>query len=158
MVDLILELGKIAREESGEALAKIASAVLKFFHTDAAAVLLYDPSVRSAYVAASISKSDSLLVQSDITLRVTSGSSLYQAALNPTRPLIVPAEAGDPVLGAAGGMTAAVIPMVYSGLCPGSCSSVLVTARCSFGTTPTSSWLWRRCPRSLGARCASRSL
>jgi PAS domain S-box-containing protein len=119
MVDLILELGKIAREESGEALAKIASAVLKFFHTDAAAVLLYDPSVRSAYVAASISKSDSLLVQSDITLRVTSGSSLYQAALNPTRPLIVPAEAGDPVLGAAGGMTAAVIPMVYSGAVPG---------------------------------------
>jgi len=118
-VDLILELGKILREESDEALARVANVVLKHFHTEAVAVLLYDPAVRSAYVAASVSKSDSFLVPGDITLRVTAGSSLHQAALNPDRPLIVPADAGDPVLGPAGGMAAAVIPMVYSGTVSG---------------------------------------
>ena len=117
VADLILELGMIARQQGGrdESLSKVAELVLGSFAADAVAILLYDPSFRSAYVAASTGKSDSLLVPNDITLRVTAGSSLSMATLNPDKPLVVSGDVGDPVLGSAGGMTAAVIPMVSSG-------------------------------------------
>lgn len=116
-LELILEVGRIARADRGrdESLVQIAGLVLASFEADAVAILLYDPSYRSAYVAASIGKGESLLVPNDITLRVTGGSSLSVAAEEPDKPLIVPEDAGDPVLGTAGGMAVAVIPMVSGG-------------------------------------------
>ncbi len=117
MTDILLELGRIAQEEGArdESLRMVAETLLESLSTDALAVLLYEPSFRSAYVAASVGKTDAVLVQSDITLRVTSGSSLHQAAERPDKPLIVPPDLGDPVLGSAGGMTAIVAPMVCGG-------------------------------------------
>ncbi len=98
-----------------ESLSKVARLILGCFPAESVAILLYDPGFRSAYVAASTGKSDSLLVPNDITLRVTEGSSLAHAARFPEKPLIVPKNSGDPVLGPAGGMVAAVVPMVHSG-------------------------------------------
>jgi PAS domain S-box-containing protein len=111
---LLLEMGRIARDNPGrdDSLSRVAELVLENFPADAVSILLYDPSSRSAYVPVSVSRADDVsLVPADITLRVSAGSSLEQALRNPDKPLFVPEGSEDPVLGTAGNLPVAVIPM-----------------------------------------------
>ena len=111
---VLLHMGTIARENLGrdESLARVGRLVLDSFPADAVAILLYDASSRSAYVPVSLSRVEEVsLVPADITLRVSAGSSLHKALENPDKPLFVPEGAGDPVLGTAGHLPVAVIPM-----------------------------------------------
>lgn len=115
---LILEMGEIARGNPGldEAMERVARLVMDSFPVDAAAVLTYDPSSRSAYVQASLASADEMiLVPQDITLRVTAGSCLHQSLENPEKPLFVPDGSEDPVLGTAEGVPVAVIPLASGG-------------------------------------------
>lgn len=115
---MVRGLGEIARRSRGrdEDMARAARLVIDSFPVDAAAVLLYDPSSKSAYVPVSIAgPDDASLVPQDITLRVIAGSCLQQALEVPDKPLFVPESAGDPVLGTAGGLSVAVIPMASGG-------------------------------------------
>lgn len=115
---LLLEMGRVARKKlmRDESLAEIARLILGSFSVDAAAILLYDPGSRSAYVSASVAQAEDLyLVPSDITLRVSAGSSLQKALESPDKPLLVLEGADDPVLGSAKDLPVAVIPMVSGG-------------------------------------------
>lgn len=119
---LILQIGDIARRdlELGTAMEMVARLVTGHFHVDSTAVLIYDPSSRSAYVQASAAAEEGLLlVPQDITLRVTSGSCLHQSLESPGKPLFVPDGSEDPVLGTAPGTPVAVIPMTSGGKASG---------------------------------------
>ena len=109
---LLLEMGRITRGNltRDEALGNIARLILESFPIDAVAILLYEPSAKSAYVVSSVAN-DHLLISPDITLRVDSDSCLVESALNPHSPLILVKGHNDSVLGKLEHSFAAVIPM-----------------------------------------------
>ncbi|NLC15250.1 MAG: PAS domain S-box protein [Firmicutes bacterium] len=109
---LLLEMGRITRGNltRDEALDRIARLILDSFDIDAVAILVHEPSSRSAYVVSSVGKAE-LLVSSDITLRVDADSCLMQSALNPHRPLVLTKGHNDSVLGHLMFSFAAVVPM-----------------------------------------------
>lgn len=109
---LLLEMGRIIRGNltRDQALDRIARLILDSFDIDAVAILLYEPSSKSAYVVSSVGKQD-LLVSPDITLRVDSGSCLMQSALSPYRPIIITKGYKDSVLGILEFSFAAIVPM-----------------------------------------------
>ena len=109
---LLLEMGRITRGNltRDQALDRIARLILDSFDIDAVAILLYEPSSKSAYVVSSVGKQD-LLVSPDITLRVDSGSCLMQSALSPYRPIIITKGYKDSVLGILEFSFAAIVPM-----------------------------------------------
>ena len=115
---MLLKLGQVCREYTGRnaALAEMARLTLDSSGANAVAVLLYDPSARSAYVPVSMSRArGEPPFPADITLRVTEGSCLQRALLDPARPLFVPAGESDPVLAPAGKSPVAVVPLAFGG-------------------------------------------
>ncbi len=109
---LLLEMGRITRGNltRDKALDKIARLILDSFPIDAVAILLYEPSSRSAYVASSVGRGN-LPVSPDITLRIDADSSLMESALNPHRPVILTKGHWDSVLGKLEYAFAAIVPM-----------------------------------------------
>lgn len=109
---LLLEMGRITRGNltRDESLEDIARLILKSVPIDAVAILLYEPSSRSAYVASSVAHDD-LLISSDITLRLDSDSCLIESALKPFSPLVLAKGYNDSVLGKFEYSSAAIVPM-----------------------------------------------
>ncbi|HHY17044.1 MAG TPA: PAS domain S-box protein, partial [Firmicutes bacterium] len=109
---LLLEMGRITRGNltRDESLENIARLILKSVPIDAVAILLYEPSSRSAYVASSVAHDD-LLISSDITLRLDSDSCLIESALKPFSPLVLAKGYNDSVLGKFEYSSAAIVPM-----------------------------------------------
>ncbi|HHW17517.1 MAG TPA: PAS domain S-box protein [Firmicutes bacterium] len=111
---LLLEMGRITRGNLSrdEALQKIASLILESFPVDAVAIATYDPSSRSVYVSASVSRSDeAIIISPDITLKLDTSSCLWKAIQHPFAPLVLTKGDFDSVLGKVENSYTIVVPM-----------------------------------------------
>jgi len=112
--ELLLEMGRITRGNltRDEALKRITQLLIESFPIHAVSIMLYDSSLRSVHVSASVARSDdALIVSPDITLKVNPDSVIWEAICNPHAPLILEKGVFDSVLGLVANRWSAVVPM-----------------------------------------------